>query len=178
MIAMSSSDGSSRPQSLNSRKGEAIAIQGVSKRFGPIVGVDGVDLHVEAGEFLSLLGPSGSGKTTLLMMLAGFEVPSSGSITLGSRDLTHVSPDKRGIGMVFQRYALFPHMSVAQNVAFPLKMRGLSKAEIAPLVQQALSRVRPSELWWPHARPAFGRSAAACSGGTGLGFPAARPSHG
>ena len=142
MNAMSNSDASNGRQSLNSLKGEAIAIQGVSKRFGPIVGVDCVDLQVEAGEFLSLLGPSGSGKTTLLMMLAGFEMPSSGSITLGGRDLTHVSPNKRGIGMVFQRYALFPHMSVAQNVGFPLKMRGVSKAEIAALVDQALSRVR------------------------------------
>ncbi|MVT66080.1 polyamine ABC transporter ATP-binding protein [Bradyrhizobium pachyrhizi] len=128
--------------SMGAARGEAIAIQGVSKRFGSIVGVDSVDLHIEAGEFLSLLGPSGSGKTTLLMMIAGFETPSAGSITLGGRDLTHVQPNKRGIGMVFQRYALFPHMSVAQNVAFPLKMRGANKAEIAHLVDQALSRVR------------------------------------
>jgi spermidine/putrescine ABC transporter ATP-binding subunit len=142
MNAMSNNDASNGHQSLNSLRGEAIAIQGVSKRFGPIVGVDCVDLHVEAGEFLSLLGPSGSGKTTLLMMLAGFEMPSSGSITLGGRDLTHVLPNKRGIGMVFQRYALFPHMSVAQNVAFPLKMRGVRNDEIARLVEQALSRVR------------------------------------
>ncbi|MET3970620.1 spermidine/putrescine ABC transporter ATP-binding subunit [Bradyrhizobium sp. S3.9.1] len=142
MIAMSGSDAPNGRQSLTSLQGEAIAIQGVSKRFGPIVGVDRVNLHVEAGEFLSLLGPSGSGKTTLLMMLAGFETPSAGSITLGGRDLTHIPPNKRGIGMVFQRYALFPHMSVAQNVAFPLKMRGVRKDEIAPLVEQALSRVR------------------------------------
>ncbi|GLR90245.1 ABC transporter ATP-binding protein [Bradyrhizobium iriomotense] len=127
---------------LSARKGEAIKIHGISKRFGSIMGVDSVDLHVEAGEFLSLLGPSGSGKSTLLMMIAGFETPSAGSISLGGRDLTRVQPNKRGIGMVFQRYALFPHMSVAQNVAFPLKMRGVSKAEIGPLVDQALSRVR------------------------------------
>lgn len=123
-------------------KGETISIQGLSKRFGAVVGVDCLDLRVGAGEFLSLLGPSGSGKTTLLMMLAGFEMPSSGSITLGGRDLTRVPPNKRGIGMVFQRYALFPHMSVAQNVAFPLKMRGVNKSEIASLVSQALARVR------------------------------------
>ena len=126
----------------NPIKGEAIIFTGITKRFGAVVGVDHIDLQVEAGEFLSLLGPSGSGKTTLLMMLAGFETPSSGSITLGGRDLTHVPPNKRGIGMVFQRYALFPHMSVAQNVAFPLKMRGLGKDEVAPLVEQALARVR------------------------------------
>ena len=123
-------------------KGEAITFTGITKRFGSVIGVDHIDLQVEAGEFLSLLGPSGSGKTTLLMMLAGFETPSSGSIALGGRDLTHVPPNKRGIGMVFQRYALFPHMSVAQNVAFPLKMRGLGKDEMAPLVEQALARVR------------------------------------
>ncbi|MBS7699843.1 MULTISPECIES: ABC transporter ATP-binding protein [unclassified Chelatococcus] len=139
---MSNSDALQARRSLTPPKGEAIVINGISKRFGQIVGVDEVDLHVEAGEFLSLLGPSGSGKTTLLMMLAGFETPSSGTITLGSRDLTHVPPNRRGIGMVFQRYALFPHMSVAQNVAFPLKMRGLGKADIAPLVEQALARVR------------------------------------
>ncbi|CAH1656288.1 MULTISPECIES: ABC transporter ATP-binding protein [unclassified Chelatococcus] len=142
MSGMSNSDALQARRSLTPPKGEAIAIKGISKRFGQIVGVDGVDLHVEAGEFLSLLGPSGSGKTTLLMMLAGFETPSSGTITLGSRDLTHVPPNRRGIGMVFQRYALFPHMSVAQNVAFPLKMRGLGRADIAPLVDQALARVR------------------------------------
>jgi len=123
-------------------RGEAITINGVSKQFGSIVGVDRVDLQVEAGEFLSLLGPSGSGKTTLLMMLAGFETPSSGSIALGGRDLTRVPANKRGIGMVFQRYALFPHMSVEQNVAFPLKMRGMSRAEAEPLVEQSLARVR------------------------------------
>jgi spermidine/putrescine ABC transporter ATP-binding subunit len=130
------------PVSVAPPRGEAITIRGVSKHFGSVVGVDRVDLQVEAGEFLSLLGPSGSGKTTLLMMLAGFETPSSGSIMLAGRDLTRVPPNKRGIGMVFQRYALFPHMSVEQNVAFPLRMRGISKAEIAPLVAQALARVR------------------------------------
>lgn len=123
-------------------RGEAITISAISKRFGPIVGVDSVNLRVEAGEFLSLLGPSGSGKTTLLMMLAGFEVPNTGSIALGERDLTRVPPNRRGIGMVFQRYALFPHMSVAQNVAFPLKMRGMNGAQAELLVEQALARVR------------------------------------
>jgi spermidine/putrescine ABC transporter ATP-binding subunit len=123
-------------------KGQPIALRALSKRFGPVIGVDGVDLDVRAGEFLSLLGPSGSGKTTLLMMLAGFETPTSGSITLGERDLTHVPPNKRGIGMVFQRYALFPHMTVAQNVAFPLRMRRVPKAEIGARVERALSLVR------------------------------------
>jgi spermidine/putrescine ABC transporter ATP-binding subunit len=133
---------SNAPPPAAALKGEAITISAVSKRFGSVLGVDHVDLRVEAGEFLSLLGPSGSGKTTLLMMLAGFETPSSGTISLGGRDLTRVPPNKRGIGMVFQRYALFPHMSVAQNVAFPLKMRGMSRAKAEPLVEQSLARVR------------------------------------
>jgi spermidine/putrescine ABC transporter ATP-binding subunit len=135
-------EGGNAPPSVAAPRGEAITISGVSKQFGSIVGVDCVDLQVEAGEFLSLLGPSGSGKTTLLMMLAGFEMPSSGSIVLGGRDLTRVPPNKRGIGMVFQRYALFPHMNVEQNVAFPLKMRGMSRAEAKPLVEQSLARVQ------------------------------------
>ena len=133
-----------RPTSL--RKGEAIVIDGLTKRFGSLAAVDAVDLEVKAGEFLSLLGPSGSGKTTLLMMLAGFEMPSAGAILLNGRDLTYVPPNKRGIGMVFQRYALFPHMTVAQNVAFPLKMRRVPRAEIADRVARALSLVRLADL--------------------------------
>jgi spermidine/putrescine ABC transporter ATP-binding subunit len=142
MNQMPNNDAFRPPASATSIKGESITLRAVSKRFGPVVGVDGVDLGVRAGEFLSLLGPSGSGKTTLLMMLAGFETPTSGSIALGDRDLTYVPPNKRGIGMVFQRYALFPHMSVAQNVAFPLKMRGVPRAEIPARVERALSLVR------------------------------------
>lgn len=118
-----------------------IAFRGITKRFGSVVAVDGIDLEVGAGEFLSLLGPSGSGKSTLLMIVAGFETPTSGSIAVGERDLTYVAPNKRGIGMVFQRYALFPHMTVAQNVAFPLRMRGVLKTEIGPRVERALALV-------------------------------------
>lgn len=123
-------------------KGEAIAVAGLSRRFGAVKAVDSVDLQIRAGEFLSLLGPSGSGKTTLLMMIAGFEMPSAGTIALGARDLTYVPPNKRNIGMVFQRYALFPHMTVAQNVAFPLRMRGVAKADMAVRVERALALVR------------------------------------
>jgi mannopine transport system ATP-binding protein len=104
--------------------------------------VDAVSLDVAPGEFLSLLGPSGSGKTTLLMMIAGFETASQGMISVGTRDLTYVAPNERGIGMVFQKYALFPHMTVAQNIAFPLKMRKFSSDEIRRKVQDALALVR------------------------------------
>ena len=94
---------------------------------GETLVVRDLDLDIAAGEFLTLLGPSGSGKTTTLMMLAGFEVPTRGTISVGGRDITRVPPHKRGLGMVFQNYALFPHMSVAENLAFPLGVRGISR---------------------------------------------------
>src|SRR5690606_497464 len=96
-----------------------IEFQRVTKNFGAVTVVDRLDLQIAKGEFLSLLGPSGSGKTTILMMLAGFERPTSGSILLADRPITHLPPHRRQMGVVFQNYALFPHMSVAENVAFP-----------------------------------------------------------
>jgi len=104
--------------------------------------VKSLDLDIARGEFLTLLGPSGSGKTTTLMMLAGFEVPTAGTILLDGRDITHLPPHKRGIGVVFQNYALFPHMSVAENVAYPLTVRGLNKAEAKRRVDTALDMVK------------------------------------
>ena len=120
----------------------AIAVRGLTKRFGPVTAVDRVDLHVAAGEFLALLGPSGSGKTTILMNIAGFDYPDAGSITVGGRDVTFLPPQRRELGMVFQRYTLFPHMSGAENVAFPLKMRRIPRAERERRALEALETVR------------------------------------
>jgi putative spermidine/putrescine transport system ATP-binding protein len=103
--------------------------------------VDGVSLDVARGEFVSFLGPSGSGKTTLLMIIAGFEAATSGSVEVAGRDLTLLPPYRRNIGVVFQSYALFPHMSVAQNVGFPLRMRGRSRDDIKAAVRRSLEIV-------------------------------------
>jgi spermidine/putrescine ABC transporter ATP-binding subunit len=105
-----------------------------------------LDLHVRAGEFLTLLGPSGSGKTTALQIVAGLQKPSSGQVYLGDKDVTTVPPHKRDIGMVFQGYALFPHLTVAQNVAFPLRLRKFSRAEIDRSVAEALAVVQLGDL--------------------------------
>jgi len=114
----------------------------VSKSYdGKVDAVRALNLEVEAGEFLTLLGPSGSGKTTTLTMLAGFEQPTRGRIFVGGEDVTGVPVEKRGIGMVFQNYALFPHLTVAENIGFPLKQRGVAKAERAKLVGEALELV-------------------------------------
>lgn len=109
---------------------------------GETLVVKDLNLDIAQGEFLTLLGPSGSGKTTSLMMLAGFEAPTHGQILLDGSPINHVAPHRRGIGMVFQNYALFPHMTVAENVAFPLRVRRVSKAQAGDLVQQALDMVQ------------------------------------
>ncbi len=114
----------------------------LTKKFGTIVAVDDISLHVEEGEFLTLLGPSGSGKTTTLMMVAGFELPTSGKIFIRGEDVMTVPPFERNIGMVFQNYALFPHMTVFNNIAFPLKMRKQSKGEISRRVARVLEIVK------------------------------------
>ncbi len=109
---------------------------------GETLVIEDLDLDVEAGEFLTMLGPSGSGKTTCLMMLAGFEPATHGEIYLNGQPINHVAPHRRGIGMVFQNYALFPHMTVAENLAFPLQVRRFPKADIEAKVEQALDMVR------------------------------------
>jgi putative spermidine/putrescine transport system ATP-binding protein len=114
----------------------------IAKSYGMVRALDHVDLEIRSGEFLTLLGPSGSGKTTLLMVLAGFIRPDSGSLKFGETEMIRVAPHKRDVGMVFQNYALFPHMSVAANVAFPLNLRRVPKAEIALRVEQALQMVQ------------------------------------
>lgn len=123
-------------------RGLKVSIEAISRNYGNFSAVDRISLDIAAGEFVSLLGPSGSGKTTLLMLLAGFDDPSSGRIVVGDQDLTRVPANKRNIGMVFQKYALFPHMSVADNIAFPLRMRGVAKPEREERIRHALDMVR------------------------------------
>ncbi|HCL2612536.1 TPA: ABC transporter ATP-binding protein [Pseudomonas aeruginosa C40A] len=120
-----------------------VSFRGVQKSYdGETLIVKDLNLDIRKGEFLTLLGPSGSGKTTSLMMLAGFETPTAGEILLAGRSINNVPPHKRDIGMVFQNYALFPHMTVAENLAFPLSVRGMSKTDVKERVKRALSMVQ------------------------------------
>lgn len=122
-----------------------LQLEGLSKRYGAIDAVVATHLAVEKGEFVSLLGPSGCGKTTTLQMIAGFVDVSDGRIVLDGRDITHAKPSSRGLGVVFQSYALFPHMSVADNVAFGLRMRKVPAADIQRRVTTVLELVRLSQ---------------------------------
>ena len=124
-----------------------VRFSGVQKTYdGEQLVVRALNLDIQRGEFLSLLGPSGSGKTTTLMMLAGFESPTSGDILLGGKQITRTPPHKRNFGMVFQNYALFPHLTVGENVAYPLTVRKVPKAEQAERVKKALDMVRLSGM--------------------------------
>jgi ABC-type Fe3+/spermidine/putrescine transport system ATPase subunit len=123
-----------------------VELRGVTKRFDDVTAVDALDLTVRSGEFLSLLGPSGCGKTTTLRLVAGFEHPDEGAVLIGGRDVTRVPPYKRDVNTVFQSYALFPHLSVLDNVAYGLKQRGLTKPERARKAREALQLVQLVQL--------------------------------
>ncbi|MDD2857159.1 MAG: ABC transporter ATP-binding protein [Candidatus Nanopelagicales bacterium] len=125
---------------------EAIRVRGLRKSFGRVAAVDGVDLDVDDGEFLTLLGPSGSGKTTVLRMIAGFERPDAGTIELAGRDVTSSPPFDRDVNTVFQDYALFPHMSVLENVEYGLRVKKVAKDERRRRAQEALDEVRLGEF--------------------------------
>lgn len=134
-----------------------IDIDQVCKAFGSYVALDKVSVAIGAGEFLTLLGPSGSGKTTLLMAIAGFVRPDSGSMRIGDRDVTRLSPNKRDIGIVFQNYALFPHMDVLANVEYPLRLRNVPRTQARERARIALARVKLDDF--------ENRNIAALSGG-------------
>jgi putrescine transport system ATP-binding protein len=119
-----------------------LRIEGVAKKFGAFRAVDGVSLDIPAGEFFALLGPSGCGKTTLLRMLAGFETPDEGRILLGGKDIAHVLPHERPVNMMFQNYALFPHLSVRDNIAFGLRRARMARAEIEARVAEMVALVK------------------------------------
>lgn len=133
-------------------KSGGIALHKLQKRYGGAMAVDDVSLSISPGEFISLLGPSGSGKTTTLMMIAGFEIPDSGQVMLEERDITRLPPHRRELGVIFQNYALFPHMTVAENVAYPLRMRRLAKVEVEARVRRVLDQVHLGALAsrYPH----------------------------
>jgi ABC-type Fe3+/spermidine/putrescine transport system ATPase subunit len=122
--------------------GAAIRVSSLRKRYGDVTALADVDLEIRAGEFFTLLGPSGSGKTTLLRLIAGFERPDGGRVELGGRDVTGVPPYARNVNTVFQDYALFPHMTVAQNIEYGLRVRKVPKAERREKAGRALEMVR------------------------------------
>jgi putative spermidine/putrescine transport system ATP-binding protein len=120
----------------------AVRLEGLHKRFGHVEAVRGVDLEIADGEFFSMLGPSGSGKTTVLRMIAGFETPTAGRVLLAGQDVTRAPPFDRDVNTVFQDYALFPHMSLEQNVAYGLRVKGVGRAERTRRAREALERVQ------------------------------------
>jgi putative spermidine/putrescine transport system ATP-binding protein len=120
----------------------SLHIRGISKSFGSVVALDTLSLDLPPGELLALLGPSGCGKTTTLRIIAGFERPDTGGVSIGTRDITRIPPNRRNLGMVFQNYSLFPHMTVGENVAFGLKVAGVAKGETTERVRRILDVVR------------------------------------
>ncbi len=122
--------------------GAALRLEGLTRRYEQAAVVDNLDLAIAPGEFVTLLGASGSGKTTTLMMVAGFTKPSQGRVLINDQDITHLPPAKRDLGVVFQHYTLFPHLSVADNLAFPLEMRGVARRDIKQKVADALALIQ------------------------------------
>ena len=125
-----------------SRLGAPVQFRGISKHYGSFCAIHGLQLDIRAGEFMTLLGPSGSGKTTTLMLIAGFDAPSAGEILIDGAPVVRLPPYRRNVGMVFQSYALFPHMTVAENIGFPLKQRGVVRAERDAAVRRMLDLVQ------------------------------------
>ena len=131
-----------RPEGETQAAAPLLRIEGVVKKFGNVRAVDGVSLDIAAGEFFALLGPSGCGKTTLLRMLAGFETPDEGRILLNGKDIAHVLPHERPLNMMFQNYALFPHLSVQDNIAFGLRRAAMARSDIAARVAEMVALVK------------------------------------
>jgi putative spermidine/putrescine transport system ATP-binding protein len=125
----------------------AVSFRGVSRRYGTVTAVSDLSLDISRGEFFALLGSSGSGKTTLLMLLAGFDKPTEGQVLMAGKSVSDVPPHRRSIGVVFQNYALFPHLTAADNVAYPLKMRGVGRSERNARVKAALNLVNLTDRW-------------------------------
>ena len=150
-----------------------VSFDGVTKRFGDTTAVDDLTLHVTDGELLVLLGSSGCGKTTALRLVAGLEELSEGTVSIGDRVVNDVDPKDRDVAMVFQSYALYPHLTVAKNIEFPLRQRGVDKEERAAKVKRAAETLGLGTLLGPQAGAALGRPAPA--GGAGPGHRARAP---
>jgi ABC-type Fe3+/spermidine/putrescine transport system ATPase subunit len=162
-----------RGDAFNGVAGAAVSLVRLEKRFDTVGAVRHVSLDIRSGEFLTLLGPSGSGKTTTLMMIAGFEQPTAGDIAIDGCSVVAIPPYRRNIGMVFQNYALFPHLTVAENIGFPLKQRGIDRTDRARQVAESLAMVRLSGYEARYPRQLSGGQQQARRLGPGDGFPAA-----